>query len=113
MQSLLLLLKYFLCNIFIQVVRSGPGGHKGVSSIIESLGHNGFARVKIGVGRPETGKAAEGYVLSRFAPEEEDLMKDVMEKASAAAETFVSFGVAAAQERFNRKDLNINEEVID
>ena len=32
--------------------RGGSGGHKGVASIIESLGQDEFARIKVGVGRP-------------------------------------------------------------
>lgn len=84
----------------------GAGGHKGVASIIGSLGCGDFARVKIGVGRPPLEWTAESYVLSRFGPQELELIEKELHWAAEAAEVFVTNGVAAAQARFNRKDLN-------
>ena len=84
----------------------GAGGHKGVASIMGSLGHGDFARVKIGVGRPPREWTAESYVLSRFGERELELIEKELHWAAEAAEVFVTNGVAAAQARFNRKDLN-------
>ena len=84
----------------------GAGGHKGVASIIESLGHGDFARVKIGVGRPPREWTAESYVLGRFGEQELELIDKELKGAAQAAEVFITDGVSAAQARFNRKDLN-------
>jgi len=84
--------------------RGGSAGHKGVASIIETLGTDRFGRVKIGIGRPEPGRPAEPWVLGRFDPEEEPVIEKAIGEAAAAAEAFVSKGLAAAQEIFNRKD---------
>jgi len=89
----------------------GAGGHKGVASIIETLGNSKFARVRIGIGRTPEGQSAEDYVLSAFAPEEMELVKQAMEKAASAAEVWVSEGAAKAQVLFNRKERNVKEEV--
>lgn len=93
------------------VVRGGPGGHKGVASIIEALGTDEFARIKIGVGRPGAGQKSEDYVLSQFSPGEEDVMRRIVEKVVEAAEIFFSEGGAEVQARFNRKNLRVKEEV--
>jgi peptidyl-tRNA hydrolase, PTH1 family len=83
----------------------GPGGHKGVDSIIRVLGERDFARIKIGVGRPFPGRKADDYVLGRFADEEIETMAQMLATVAEAAETWVASGVAEAQARFNRRDL--------
>ena len=93
------------------VAGGGTGGHNGVASIAHEMGATDFARIKIGVGRPRTGQTAEDYVLNRFRPDDLDIVVQVTELAAAAVETAVSKGVAEAQSRFNRKDLNVKEEV--
>jgi len=48
----------------------GHGGHNGLRSIVEQLGDNGFARLRMGVGRDPNArpgaKDAAGWVLSDF-----------------------------------------------
>ena len=83
--------------------RGGPGGHKGVTSIIGDLGRNDFARIKIGVGRPGSDLNPIGHVLGGFSQDEQESMSLVLESVASAAEVFVSDGVAMAQTRFNRK----------
>ena len=83
--------------------RGGAGGHKGVSSIIQRLGEDAFARIKIGVGRPPAGWTAENWVLGRFTDEETKTVESVLDSAGAAAELFISDGAAEAQTRYNRK----------
>ena len=86
--------------------RGGPGGHKGVASIIEHLGRSDFGRVKIGVGRPGPVLSAESYVLGRFGTEESALVEKMLASAAEAAEVFLTGGVAKAQALYNRKDQN-------
>lgn len=80
--------------------RGTSGGHRGMASIIASLGTQEFARVRIGVGRPP-GDDAAGFVLGRFAPGEEETLRQVVERAADAVETIVREGTAAAMNRFN------------
>ena len=92
--------------------RGGPGGHKGVASIIDLLGGPEFGRLKIGVGRPGRDQKGEDFVLSRFSPEEKEIMVQVLDHAAEAAEVFVLKGLAEAQARYNRRDLaKLKEEV--
>lgn len=60
---------------------AGAGGHRGVSSIIESLGGKAFHRLRIGIGRPGKKEEVEGYVLSPFSKSERESVKDVIKEA--------------------------------
>jgi peptidyl-tRNA hydrolase, PTH1 family len=76
------------------------GGHKGVDSIIESMGSRDFIRVKIGIGR-ESGIKAEDYVLSKFTRPEMNLVKDTIQRAADAVCSIVCEGVDKAMNTFN------------
>ncbi|MBI3495000.1 aminoacyl-tRNA hydrolase [Candidatus Berkelbacteria bacterium] len=66
----------------IRVRRGGSsGGHKGVQSIIDTLGSDEFVRVKIGVSRPPQGMEADEYVLKPFAKSEIGELKQVIDAA--------------------------------
>lgn len=65
---------------------SGSGGHKGVESIIQTLGNNHFAQVKIGV---STGpEKAEEVVLKKFTPEEYEILNKVIQQSAEILKTF-------------------------
>jgi PTH1 family peptidyl-tRNA hydrolase len=63
----------------------GTGGHLGLASMIEALGEEGFARVRIGVGRPPAGVDPADYVLSGFSEEEIGEYEASIERAAEAA----------------------------
>lgn len=46
---------------------AGPGGHNGVISVQEHLGSTAFARLRIGIGRPDGPMDPADYVLQRPA----------------------------------------------
>lgn len=58
----------------------GSAGHRGVQSIIDSLGTEGFNRVRIGVGRPPEKMETDAYVLQKFSESEGELTT-VLQKA--------------------------------
>jgi peptidyl-tRNA hydrolase, PTH1 family len=70
-------------------MKGSAGGHNGVRSIIETLGSSDFRRVKVGIGRPVPpgGRRAEvvDHVLSRFAPEELDVVDEACAEAGDQA----------------------------
>lgn len=55
---------------------SGSAGHKGVESIINSLGTKDFQRVRIGVGKSED-LPTDVYVLKKFSRAEQGKLKDI------------------------------------
>jgi len=59
----------------------GPGGHKGLRDIIQSLGTGDFARLRFGIGRPQAGGDVTGYVLSRPPPSERVELEAALERS--------------------------------
>lgn len=51
-------------------MKGSHGGHKGVRSIIETLGTEQLRRVKVGIGRPGDKAEVVDHVLSPFLPDE-------------------------------------------
>jgi PTH1 family peptidyl-tRNA hydrolase len=84
------------------------GGHKGISSIISSLGSQDFPRLRVGIGRPaatenpvETGGGVISYVLGDFTPEEAHIVAQVIPKVSQAIVCFLTEGISSAMNRYN------------
>jgi peptidyl-tRNA hydrolase, PTH1 family len=86
-------------------VRLGGGlaGHNGLRSIAQQLGTGDFARVRIGVGRPERGdpRPVADFVLSPFPPEID--VRELVLRAADAVETVAREGLEEAQNRFNER----------
>jgi PTH1 family peptidyl-tRNA hydrolase len=79
----------------------GSGGHKGMHSIIEQLSDQGFARLRLGIGRPPGQMDPAAYVLQDFVAAEEPLVEETLERAVAAIETWLTEGVEMAMSRHN------------
>jgi PTH1 family peptidyl-tRNA hydrolase len=85
---------------------AGPGGHKGIMSIINHLESQDFIRLRVGIGHPNTGlDSAENdvinYVLSDFTPDEKRTITRVIPQISEAITCLLTEGLAAAMNRFN------------
>jgi PTH1 family peptidyl-tRNA hydrolase len=84
-------------------VRLGGGlaGHNGLRSIAAHLGTQEFARLRVGVARPERGdrRPVADFVLSPFAAEVDVEM--LVARAADAVESLVEEGLAETQQRFN------------
>ena len=92
-------------NLPLGKLRARPGGsdggHNGLASIIESLGTNRFARLRIGVGRGDERRDLAGYVLARFEAAEREVVDEALGRAADAVETFVADGIDAMMNGFN------------
>ncbi len=82
-------------------VGGGSAGHNGIKSLVERMGSE-FARVRIGVGKPETGMEIADYVLADFSKEERGAVEDSIEKAAEAVCEIVSLGAQSAMGKYNR-----------
>ena len=80
----------------------GAGGHRGVLSIMESLGEGGFCRVRIGIGRPPNGVDAVDFVLEDFTLPELDQLDEVVSRAAEAVYSLLREGAQRAMEQYNR-----------
>lgn len=76
------------------------GGHNGVRSVIQHLRTSEFPRLKVGVGRPLRGDAAD-HVLSAFRKHELTIVEEVIGRAADAVETALRDGVIAAMNQYN------------
>jgi PTH1 family peptidyl-tRNA hydrolase len=81
----------------------GLAGHNGLRSLAQHLGTPEFARLRIGVGRPERGdpRPVADFVLSPFPPEVD--VEGLVARAADAVETVAREGVEEAQNRFNAR----------
>jgi PTH1 family peptidyl-tRNA hydrolase len=81
--------------------RGTHGGHNGLRSMIEVLGTEEFARVRVGIRKGEmTGDLAE-YVLDSFPREDAKVVEEVVSRAADAVECILREGAEAAMNRFN------------
>ena len=93
----------------IRLRRGGSsGGHKGVDSIISSLGSQDFPRLRVGIGRPassenhsENGEGIISYVLSDFTPVEKQIVAQVIPRVSEAMLYLLTDGLLPAMNRYN------------
>ena len=70
--------------------KGSHGGQNGLRDIIEKLGTDEFARIKIGIGRHEHMSVSD-WVLSRFTPPEiESLEKEVLPKVRQYIQQWLS-----------------------
>jgi PTH1 family peptidyl-tRNA hydrolase len=81
----------------------GSGGHRGLESIISTLGTDHFPRLRVGIGMPNDSKDWMEYVLSPFAEEELDLAGRMRDIAADAIEYAVKEGLTSAMQNYNSK----------
>ncbi len=86
-------------------LRIRPGGsaagHNGVRSVIEHLGSDSIARVRIGVGRPKQGRDPTGHLLGKTPLDLREILDQSIERAADAVEAMLEHGVPEAMNRFN------------
>ena len=88
----------------LRVRRGGScGGHNGVRSIIERLGTQDFARLKLGVGRDGGSDDVIGHVLGKFSPEARKVADALVADAVKAAGDVLSLGVEKAMNQWNAR----------
>ncbi len=77
------------------------GGQKGMKNIIELLGTDKIARLRVGIGpKPEKFDAAN-FVLAKFTKEETPVLKSAIDRAAEALDVYLKDGLERAMNRFN------------
>jgi len=88
----------------------GSGGHRGVESIIRALKTPEFIRVRIGISpttltgklkKPKGEKAVTDFILGKFKPAEDKVLKKVIKTASDAVQIIIAEGREKAMNEFN------------
>lgn len=86
--------------------QGSPGGHRGMESVLESLGSDRVPRLRLGIagaGGPPGSEEMVDYVLEPFAEDEEEKVEEMVERAADACEVWAAEGAEAAMQRFNRR----------
>jgi PTH1 family peptidyl-tRNA hydrolase len=83
--------------------RGSAGSHNGAQDVVDRLNSTEFPRLRVGVGDsfPRGGQVA--YVLSPFDEGERPALEAALDAAADAALAFVTDGLVAAMNRFNRR----------
>jgi PTH1 family peptidyl-tRNA hydrolase len=84
----------------------GSAGQKGMASIMERLGTQDFPRLRLGIGRPPGRMDAAAYVLQDFSAAEEPALVETLERGVQASLVFVTQGLEAAMNQYNRTEDN-------
>ncbi len=79
----------------------GTAGHKGLTSIVESLRTQDVPRLRMGISRPPGQMDPADYVLQNFDESEASVVDESLERASACLRTYVRQGLAAAMNQYN------------
>ena len=79
--------------------KGGPGGHNGLSDIINVLGGGQFARLRFGIGADYPTGFQSQYVLGKWTDEE---MQVINPKIKTAGEMVVSFGLQGVERTMNQ-----------
>lgn len=83
----------------------GSGGHKGIESVMRAAKTKDFAQIKIGIsGKTASGKVKKPgdeekvvkHVLGKWKPEEEKVLKKMLDRTAEAIEAFVTKDAEAA-----------------
>jgi len=87
-----------------------PAGHKGMISVIGSLGTSDLARVRLGIhpGRPL--RSGAEYVLAPVRRSQDKELDDFVGYAADAVDSIIAEGVAKAMTKFNRRAPGSNIE---
>jgi PTH1 family peptidyl-tRNA hydrolase len=85
----------------------GNAGHNGLKSLTQELGTPDFVRLRLGIGRPETGRDVAGYVLEPFRSEEWPVVRRIVPAAVDGIMTFFEDGLDMAMNRVGGFDGTI------
>jgi PTH1 family peptidyl-tRNA hydrolase len=84
--------------------RRSSAGHNGIESIIGAVGTQDFLRIRMGVAPEHKVEDGERYLLSPFRKTDLTVVDEMIETAVEAVKVILTEGVAAAMNRFNRKE---------
>jgi len=82
----------------------GHGGHNGLKSIVSRLGSDGFSRVRVGIGRPDSQDSeTRDWVLTPFDVSGDEL-DSALDRAVECVELIITDGIEAAMGEYNRRN---------
>ncbi|ACF13159.1 Aminoacyl-tRNA hydrolase [Chloroherpeton thalassium ATCC 35110] len=93
-------------NLPLGAVRIRPsgtdGGQNGLKNIIQLVGRNDFARLRVGIGAPKV-QNASSFVLGKFGESELPIVEETARFCADAACSFLETDLSKTMTKFNRK----------
>ena len=83
--------------------KGSSGSHNGMQSIINCLGSDQFARVRIGIGPLPNKITMTDFVLGNFDSNEDLQLEKVVDRAVDAVESLLSVGIQETMNRYNNR----------
>ncbi len=90
--------------------KGSAAGHKGMQSVIRSLGTNEVARVRLGIHPGHPIRDGADFVLAPFKRSQEKELEELVDHAADAVRSIIAEGVEKAMTKFNRRALGSNTE---
>ncbi|MGZ3899209.1 MAG: aminoacyl-tRNA hydrolase [Bacteroidia bacterium] len=88
-------------------IRIGPkgsdGGHNGLKSIQETLGHSNYNRLRFGISNEFNKGSQVNYVLGKWNEEELRTLNDRIKVAADAVKAFAFIGLQRCMNEYNNK----------
>lgn len=81
--------------------RGSAGGNNGLRSVVESLGTQEFARLRLGTGPAHPVADRVEFVLGRWSKPQQSKAQEVAQRAAEAVEMVLTEGMAKAMSVFN------------
>ena len=97
-----------LGNIRLRL-KGSSGGQKGMQSIIDALGSNEIARLRMGIDGERSPADLTDYVLGKFGRNERLIVEQVLDQAVPAIDTILTHGFTRAMALNNKRAESIDE----
>jgi len=81
--------------------KGGDAGHNGLKSIIETLGHQNFTRLRFGIGNEFLKGKQVNYVLGKWDFEEEKILPEKIDICIEIIKAFGTIGLQRTMNQFN------------
>ncbi len=83
--------------------KGGAGSHNGLIHIIDTLGTQQFARLRIGIGNDFAQGYQVDYVLGKWTKQEEEILIPKVRDAVEIIKSFVTIGIERTMNTFNTR----------
>jgi PTH1 family peptidyl-tRNA hydrolase len=90
--------------------RGSAAGHKGISSVIRSLGTSDIVRVRLGIHPGHRLNSGAEFVLAPFKRTQEKELEELVDHAADAVLSIIAEGVEKAMTKFNRRAPGLQTE---
>ena len=109
LQSLMVIVDDLALPISKLRVRGGgsDAGHNGLKSIQETLGTTEYPKLRFGIGNNYPKGRQADFVLSKWLPEEEPVVKLKIERSVEVIETFATAGLNTAMNKYNNVEITL------